>query len=136
MRVPGPRWRALLVLLLVFAVGLGVGAMSEDVLDELDRPLFAGHHDHEDGDESEEDLLADLDLTAGQRAAIERVFEAREDRLESYWDLQLPGLEALIDSSRAEVRALLTPAQRTTYDSRVASLRLYPRHELGEDDDD
>ena len=38
----GPRWRAFLVLLLVFAAGLGVGALSEDVLDELDRPLFAG----------------------------------------------------------------------------------------------
>jgi hypothetical protein len=134
----GPRWKAILALVLVFAAGLAGGALVEDVADDFDRPLFAADRDDDDDDGgvSEETLLANLDLTAEQRARIEQLFEAREDRLEAFWDGQLPQLQVVIDSSREEIRGVLTPAQRTVYDSQVP--RLYPsrRHELGDETDD
>jgi hypothetical protein len=136
-----PRRKALLALLLVFAVGLAGGAVVEEIADEIDRPLFgAGGHDDDDddgpGDVSEETLLANLGLSAEQRTRTEQAFESREDRLEDYWNAHLPDLEAVIDSSREEIRAILTPAQRATYDSQLTRLRLHPRRQLGDDDHD
>jgi Spy/CpxP family protein refolding chaperone len=131
-----PRWRAVLALVMVFAAGLAGGAALEDIVDDIDRPVFAaGDHDDDD-DVSEETILANLDLSPEQRASIERMFETREDRLEAYWDRQLPDLEALIDSSRSEIRGILTPEQRTTYDSQLTRLRVHLRRELREDHDD
>ncbi len=133
-----PRRKALLALRLVFAAGLGGGALVEDIVDEIDRPLFAADdRDHDDDDvPSEETLLANLDLTTDQRARIEQAFEAREDRLERYWDARLPELESVIDSSRDEIRSILTPAQRAIYDSQLTRLRLEPRRQYEEDDHD
>jgi Spy/CpxP family protein refolding chaperone len=131
-----PRWRAVLALVMVFAAGLAGGAALEDIVDDIDRPLFAAGDDDDDDDVSEETILANLDLSPEQRASIERMFETREDRLEAYWDRQLPDLEALIDSSRSEIRGILTPEQRTTYDSQLTRLRVHLRRELREDHDD
>lgn len=132
-----PRWKAIVALVMVFAAGIAGGALVEDIADEFERP-FAEADDDDGGRPaaSEENILANLDLTAEQRAAIERVFESREERLEGYWDAQLPGLEAVIDSSRQEVRTILTPVQRTAYDSQLVQLRVHPRRTLKEDDDD
>jgi hypothetical protein len=130
-----PRWKAIVALVLVFAAGIAGGALIEEIADEFERP-FAEADDDNRPAASEENILANLDLTAEQRAAIERVFESREERLEAYWDAQLPGLEAVIDSSRQEVRTILTPVQRTAYDSQLIHLRVHPRRILKEDDDD
>ena len=132
-----PRRRALLALAMVFAAGLAGGALLEDVVDDLDNPFAAaGDHDDNDDFDSEEDILANLDLTPDQRAGIERVFQAREDRLERYWESQLPGLETVVDSSRAEIRTILSPAQRATYDSGLTRLRVYSKKDWREDHDD
>ena len=108
----------------------------EDIVDEIERPFFAAGHDDEDDGLTEESLLERLDLTAEQRVQIERAFEAREDRLEAYWDAHLSELESVIDSSRQDIRAVLTPDQRAVYDSQLGRLRLQSRRELEADDDD
>lgn len=131
----GARVKAWLTLLLVFSAGLGTGLLIEDTVDELDRPLF-GASDREDDDFSEEDLLEGLNLTREQRAAVERAFESREDRLETYWEARLPELEIVIDSSREEIRSILTPEQRAIYDRQLTRLRMDPHRQPGEDDDD
>ena len=134
-----PRRKALLALLLVFGTGLVGGALLEDIVDEMDRPLFAvddRDDDRDDNEITEEAVLARLDLTSEQRARVERVFESREDRLEEYWEARLPELQSVIDSSREEVRAILSPAQRAAYDSQLNRLRLHARPELEEDDHD
>jgi hypothetical protein len=131
-----PRWRATVVLVMVFAAGAAGGALLEDIVDDIDWPGFADRGHGDDSDDSEETILANLDLTAQQRASIERLFEQREDRLESYWDAQLPELERLVDSSREEIRSLLTPAQRTIYDTHLARLKVQLRRDLREDEDD
>lgn len=131
-----PRWRAAVVLLMVFAAGAAGGALLEDVVDDIDWPGFVDRSHDDDLDDSEETILANLDLTAQQRASVGRLFEQREDRLESYWDTQLPELERLVDSSREEIRSLLTPEQRTIYDTHLARLKVQLRRDLREDDDD
>jgi hypothetical protein len=130
-----PRRKALLALLLVFAGGLAAGALLEDVVDEIERPLFAAR-DYDEDDLTEESLLASLGLSPEQEAQIERLFDSREDRLEAYWDARLPELERMIDSSRDEIRATLTPGQRGVYDSQLVRLRFQPRRDLEDDDDD
>ncbi len=131
-----PRRKAILALGLVFAAGLVGGAAIEDIADEIERPFFTAHRDDDEDADSEETILANLDLTPEQQASIEQVFEAREDRLESYWDARLPDLDLLIDSSRQEIRGILTPAQRAIYDSGLARLGIDERLELIEDHDD
>lgn len=131
-----PRWKAILALVMVFAAGLAGGAVLEDIADDIDRPVFADDHDDDDDDLTEETILAKLDLTPEQRASIERVFEAREARLESYWDTRLPDLEGLIDSTRSEIRSILTPEQRAIYDSQLTRLRIHVRRVLREGHDD
>jgi Spy/CpxP family protein refolding chaperone len=130
-----PRWRAVVALLMVFAAGAAGGALLEDIVDDINWPGF-DHRDHDELDESEERILESLDLTAQQRASVERLFEQREDRLESYWDARFPELEQLVDSNREEIRSLLTPEQRTIYDTHLARLKLQLRRDLREDDDD
>jgi Spy/CpxP family protein refolding chaperone len=132
-----PQWKAILALVLVFITGFAAGALVEDIADEMERP-FAVADDDDDGGRprSEETILANLALSPEQRLQVERVFQSREDRLEAYWDDQLPDLDSVIDSSREEVRSLLTPEQRTIYDSQVNELRTRSRQPSREDDDD
>ena len=129
-----PRWRAAVALVMVFAAGAAGGALLEDVVEDVDWPDFAGRDHDDDLHDSEETVLANLDLTPEQRASIERLLEQREDRLESYWDARLPELEQLVDSSREEIRGFLSPQQRTIYDTHLTRLKIQPR--LREDDDD
>lgn len=139
MRLPGwsrlaPRWRAATALLMVFAAGLAGGALIEDLADAVEDAVFSS--DHDDDDESEEHFLKGLDLTAEQRKGVDSALDGRAHRLEAYWDAQLPELGVLLDSSRGAIRTLLTPPQREAYDTYISRLRLNPRPDLEEDDDD
>jgi hypothetical protein len=117
----GARRSGILALAAVFLVGLAGGAVLEEVVDDIDWPSasHAGDNDKPDDpmdDDAEEAFFDRLGLAADQRAAVERALDAREDRLEHYWEGKLPELRALVDSSRAEIRLLLTPEQQSAYD--------------------
>jgi hypothetical protein len=116
------RRTAVLVLAGVFAVGLAAGAFLEDVVDDVAWP-FTQHADGGDtrsgdpwDDDAEEAFLERLGLRREQLKSIDRILDAREDRLERYWEGKLPELRGMIDSSRAEIRVLLTPEQQAAYD--------------------
>lgn len=118
------RRTAVLVLIAVFLVGGAAGWVAEEVADEIHWP----GHQHKDkapdrpdddeafDDDAEEDLLETLRLSRTQDDSVDQLLEAREDRLEEYWKSRLPDLQSIVDSSRQEIRAVLTPAQRDTYD--------------------
>ena len=118
------RRTAVLVLIAVFLVGGAAGWVAEEVADEIHWP----GHQHKDkapdrpdddeafDDDAEEDLLETLRLSRAQDDSVDHLLEAREDRLEEYWKSRLPDLQSIVDSSRQEIRAVLTPAQRDTYD--------------------
>ena len=57
-----------------------------------------------------------LGLSRAQLDSVDHLLDRREDRLEDYWKSRLPDLQSLVDSSRREIRALLTPEQRAAYD--------------------
>ena len=118
------RRTAVIVLLAVFLAGGASGWLLEEVVDDIHWP---GSHrdsstiDRPDDDEpfdddAEEDFLETLGLSRGQLDSVDQLLEGREDRLEDYWKSRLPDLQALVDSSREEIRALLTPEQRAAYD--------------------
>ena len=117
------RRTAILALVAVFFAGGATGWVLEDAVDDVhwfDRP---GHEGPDGGpasdpldDDAEEDFLESLGLTAAQRETIDAVLDRREDHLESYWKTRLPDLQAVIDSSRNDVRAVLSPEQRAAYD--------------------
>jgi hypothetical protein len=118
------RRTAVLVLLAVFLVGGAAGWVAEEMADDLDWPARhdnGGTSDRPDEDEpfdddAEEELLETLGLSRAQLNSVDQLLDRREDRLEQYWRSRLPDLQAIVDSSRQEIRALLIPEQRTAYD--------------------
>lgn len=119
-----PRRTAVLLLLAVFLVGSAAGWLLEDVVDEVHWPGGHGEsstldrpdHDKPLDDDAEEDFLETLGLSQAQLDSVDHLLERREDRLEDYWKSRLPDLQALVDSSHQQIRALLTPEQRAAYD--------------------
>ena len=118
------RRTAVILLLAVFLAGGAAGWLLEDVVDDIDWPgshrdgstLDRPDEDEPLDDDAEEDFLETLGLSQTQLDSVDHLLEGREDRLEDYWKSRLPDLQALLDSSRREIRALLTPEQRAAYD--------------------
>jgi hypothetical protein len=129
--VAGARRKAVLILLAVFLAGGAAGVMLEDVVDDLDwlwtrAGRDAERHDRANDpmdDDAEEEFLKALGLSHDRLEAVDRVLDRREDRLEAYWAGKIPEIEALIDSTRMEIRSLLSPEQREVYDRWVARQR-------------
>lgn len=119
-----PRRTAVILLLAVFLAGGAAGWLLEDVVDDIDWPgshregssLDRPDEDEPFDDDAEEDFLETLGLSRERLDSVDHLLERREDRLEDYWKSRLPDLQALVDSSRQEIRGLLTPDQRAAYD--------------------
>lgn len=112
--------KATLVLAAVLIVGIVAGVVLEEVVDDwawIER--LEGEEDIEDAEEA---ILDDLDLSQDQERRVEDILDAREDRIESYWRERLPEVSAIVDSTRAEIRAVLTAEQRSTYDRRIQEI--------------
>jgi Spy/CpxP family protein refolding chaperone len=108
------------VLLAALLVGGLAGVLADELLDDLEWPSALGGERDDDDLDDEEELLRGLELDAGQRRRIEAIVDAREERLERWWRSRLPELRTLVDGSRDEIRAVLSPEQRTEFDHRVA----------------
>jgi len=65
----------------------------------------------------------DLDLTANQRQAIERIIAESRPHTDSILRLTLPALRLATDSMQARMRAVLTPDQRRRLDEDGPRLR-------------
>jgi uncharacterized membrane protein len=125
------RRTAVLVLLAVFLVGGAAGWVLEEVVEDMDWPAFLadrhGQSPDRSGDptddDAEEDFLETLGLSREQMMEVDRLLDAREDRLEEYWRTRLPEIEAVVDSTRAGIRSLLTTDQRAAYDRWVVQQR-------------
>jgi hypothetical protein len=61
-----------------------------------------------------------LDLTARQRADIERILDDARPRTDSILDASLPALRAVVESTQVRVRGVLTPLQRERLDTLLA----------------
>lgn len=101
------------LLALTFAVGMLAGAASTRVLNareparaQAEQPKPGPHY-----------LFDELDLQPGQRAAIEGIMARRRVLMDSVWKEHGAPIRAAYDSTRAEIRTVLTPEQREEYDA-------------------
>jgi len=80
-------------------------------------------------DGSHGSVLDQLGLTPEQCERVEAVLERRRQQTEAFWEEHGPALRAIVDSARAEIRALLTPEQRAEYDRLRAERRRRPHEQ-------
>jgi Spy/CpxP family protein refolding chaperone len=97
------RWTGMVLLLITFAAGGLVGAATLHVVeaDEVATPQR----------ERRPDLFERLDLTPEQQAQVDAIMERRRQEMDAFWREHGPTMRAIYDSTRMEVRAILTPEQ-------------------------
>ena len=97
------RWTGMVLLLITFAAGGLVGAATLHVVeaDEVATPRR----------ERQPDLFERLDLTPEQQAQVDAIMERRRQEVDAFWRAHGPTMRAIYDSTRVEVRAILTPEQ-------------------------
>jgi Spy/CpxP family protein refolding chaperone len=61
-------------------------------------------------------ILDELELSPAQRTRIDAIMARRRARTDSLWQTDGARIRAAVDSTRAEIRAELTPAQAAEYD--------------------
>ena len=93
------------VLVTTFVVGALVGAAVTRVL-AADPP-----HERHSHDKRGSDMFEQLDLTPEQRIYVDSILEQRRTQMVGFWDEHRPTLNAIVDSTRSEIREILTPAQ-------------------------
>src|SRR5687767_5748900 len=112
------KWTATLMLSLTFVVG----ALSGMALEEAAGIDWFDFLDDDESSVSDLRLISGLDLTAEQRATVDRILERQEDQLEDYWEERMPDVKGILGKSYAEIRVVLTPSQQTVFDQRVREL--------------
>ncbi|HWV56732.1 MAG TPA: hypothetical protein VNZ57_04605 [Longimicrobiales bacterium] len=75
---------------------------------------------------SSEDLFDRIGVTDEQRAAIDEILQRRAEETKSLWADFGPQLEAIVDSTRAEIRMLLTEEQLHSSEWMRIERRLLP----------
>jgi hypothetical protein len=106
-----------LLLLMVFAAGMiteaWVGRLRvrhEHMAMSHDRAPFGAERDRHFGE--------DLGLDSLTRARVDSIFARRRVQVDSFWKGPGRSLRAIMDSTRDEVRSVLTPEQRERFDRR------------------
>jgi Spy/CpxP family protein refolding chaperone len=101
------RLTGMILLAIVFLVGSLTGAAAMRVADTDNGPKLMRSKAKQPAD-----LLERLELTADQRARVDVILERRREEMEQFWNVHRPTLQAIADSARSELRAVLTPEQR------------------------
>jgi len=69
----------------------------------------------------------DLDLTPDQRAQVDRIITASQERTKKLMEPISPQLRAELQETKEAVRAVLTPEQRTRFDELLKQQQQRPR---------
>src|SRR5687768_2159772 len=99
-----------MMLPMTFVVGPMTGMAGEEGFG-LDWFDFLDEDEITQNAATDEQFLLGLGLDFGQRARIEDIFDAQDEKLETYWENQLPALRAIVQQTDVEVVSVLTPAQ-------------------------
>ncbi|HEY7861355.1 MAG: hypothetical protein ACHQRL_01140 [Gemmatimonadales bacterium] len=117
-----------LLLLMVFAAGMITQAWTSRLRMQhmrgammRGRAPFGAARDHHFGEE--------LGLDTVERARVDSIFAKRRVQIDSFWKGPGHALRAIMDSTRQEVRSVLTPEQRARFDKRRMERR--PGHPPG-----
>ena len=114
-----------LLLLMVFAAGMITDAWVRRL--RIQRPHASMQGERQPfGAERDRHFGEELGLDSLQRARVDSVFARRRVQVDSFWNGPGRPLRAIMDSTRQEVRSVLTPEQRVKFDRRHMEGR--PRH--------
>jgi Spy/CpxP family protein refolding chaperone len=116
------RMAGMALLAVVFAAGMLAGTAFGRVLSarEPDARAAAAECEQKRGPHY---IFDELDLTTAQRTRIDGIMARRRERTDSLWKTDGTRIRAAVDTTRAEIRAVLTPQQAVEYD------RLRDEHE-------
>jgi|SRR5690606_16241879 len=118
----------LMLLAAAFFVGGLTGAAFDRVFaGETPPPARSATQCEPERNDRREDVFASLGLSHDQRARIDEILEHRREQTEAFWEEHGPLLRGIVDSARAEIRALLTPEQRAEYERMLAERRAAQR---------
>ncbi len=112
------RRTAVLMLIVTFVVG-GMTGMAVEEGFGLDWFDFLDKDEITQNAATDEQFLMTIGLDFAQRARIEDIYDAQEEKLETYWKNQLPALKTIVQQTDVEVVSVLTPAQRKLFDDRI-----------------
>lgn len=108
---------ALAFLLGAFLVGGSLGFAMDRVMNERMSPTFWDQKTMLDW------FAEDLGLDAKQKLAVDSILEERHKKIGVLMQPIRPSIDAIRDSSRAEIARMLTPAQRVKYDEYLQAER-------------
>jgi Spy/CpxP family protein refolding chaperone len=102
------------IIVVTFLVGGLAGAAFDRVL-----TAESVRRDAPRSEERRGHIIDQVDMEPEQRAAIDVILERRSERMKAAWSEISPRLEAITDSARLEIMAVLTPRQREEYEARL-----------------
>lgn len=114
-----------LLLLMVFAAGMITEAWVFRFRTQRIRTMMTGQHPPF-GVERDRHFGDELGLDSLERMRVDSIFARRRVEVDSFWKGPGKSLRAIMDSTRDEVRAVLTPEQRARFDRRHMERR--PQH--------
>lgn len=117
------RLTGMALLIVTFAAGMLAGTATNRVLSAREpdaRTAAANCPNDERGPHS---IFDELGLTTAQRVRVDSIMARRRQRTDSLWQQDGQRIRAAVDSARAEIRTVLTPAQAAEYE------RLREEHE-------
>jgi hypothetical protein len=117
------------LLIITFAVGCLVGAASDRVLSAREpaeasaAPAPKEHDARHDGKSHrhmiDAQLLNEIPLSSAQRLVIDSILDTREREAKKLWREWVPQFNAMMDKTRGQVRAQLTPDQAKQLDELI-----------------
>jgi Spy/CpxP family protein refolding chaperone len=115
------RWIGLAVLAVTFLAGGIAGAAVREVT--ADDPPPQQHSGDREGGRRHGFPYDALGVTAEQRPEIEAILERGRQEMDAVWREYKPVMDAIVDSTRAEVNQVLTADQKQKYESMRAKRR-------------
>ncbi|MFN8646809.1 MAG: hypothetical protein U0104_08605 [Gemmatimonadales bacterium] len=112
-------WKAMVLLLLAALAGAAVGSV---VTSRMHGEHRDGARGHRGSDWYVELLDRELQLTPGQRDSVVQVLARHRGAMDSLWADVGVRMDAMRQAIRADVRTVLTPAQRERYAALTARL--------------
>lgn len=109
------RMAGMALLAVTFVVGALAGTAFGRVL-SADEPAPGARTAECRGDRGPHHIFDELDLSPEQRSRIDAIMARRRARTDSLWQTDGARIRAAVDSTRAEIRAVMTPAQAAEYD--------------------
>ncbi|MEP7087604.1 MAG: hypothetical protein ABI884_09730 [Gemmatimonadota bacterium] len=118
--VSGP-WRnriaVSLLLLMVFAAGMVTEAWVRRFRSQRVHTMMTGER-APFGAERDRHFGEELGMDSLERVRVDSIFARRRVQIDSFWNGPGKSLRQIMDSTREEVRAVLTPEQRARFDRR------------------